>query len=680
MTPPRTQSFQINPSMPFAHLVAQSGAVSPTSAAGGFEPLKFAPEPRGRLLHKLLLVFLAISVLPLLVSGYLLVQVGQNYIQNQVIQVKRGIAQKAAANVKSYMDDKRNTLQIIHKSGDFLTMNPARQKPILDNVMYAYPMFMRMKVVDLDGREVTTVSRLANSPMPSMQSDIAEALRRTRAILGDYVGPVTRSADGYPQMTLGVPIEAKPMQPKGVLLATVNLTDLSSLVKDIVIDEKGYVYIVDLASRRLVAHPDVLGTLLNKDTPVEVQAATLAPEDKSTGAMEFADQSGRRFLATYANVPSLQWRVIVQQPIEEAYQASRQMRRQILAVLLAVIVLTVALGVWISRRFVGRVQTLQRAMEQVGEGHFDVPAVPESNDEFGALTRKFISMAASLKDKTQRLVGAQAELQRWNSELESRVQARTRDLKAAQEQLIASEKLAALGQMASVVGHELRNPLAVMNNSVYLLKTKLAAAAGETGLDPKIDKYLGMIESEIGKSNTIIRDVLDFARNRALVAKPVRLDELVTHAIERITVPPAVALERQLTLGDLEVPVDEDEIRQVLVNLMENACQAMTSGGKLFVGTKTYAGPADSAARAEGGYAEIAIADTGCGIPQEHLAKIFAPFFTTKSRGTGLGLAVVKKIIDRHQGQIRVDSRVGEGTRFTIRLPLQRKGEPHGGR
>src|SRR5581483_7633180 len=121
---------------------------------------------------------------------------------------------------------------------------------------------------------------------------------------------------------------------------------------------------------------------------------------------------------------------------------------------------------------------------------------------------------------TLKLVSAQKELQKWNSELEKRVQTRTRDLKEAQEQLIQHEKLAALGQMASVVGHELRNPLAVMNNSVYFLKTKLLPAAQ----DPKIEKHLTILEGEIGKSNTIIRDVLDFARNRPLNALPQKID------------------------------------------------------------------------------------------------------------------------------------------------------------
>jgi signal transduction histidine kinase len=417
-----------------------------------------------------------------------------------------------------------------------------------------------------------------------------------------------------------------------------------------------------MAQKRLVAHPDIQ-TLLSTEAPPEVRAAALAPEESASGALEFTDQSKHRFLATFATVPPpYNWRVFVQQPVEEAYAASQQMRAEILKVLVMVILMTLVLGVIISQLIVGRVRTLQQAMEQVGEGNFDVPEVPSSNDEFGSLTEKFLWMAGSLKDKTLKLVSAQKELQKWNSELERRVQERTRDLKEAQEQLIAQEKLAALGQMASVVGHELRNPLAVMNNSIYFLKTKLVALLNpaDTDQDPKIQKHLNIIESEIAKSNTIIRDVLDFSRQRALKLTPQKVDELVAKAIERIQFPPNVGHKQDLQLGGIEVPLDEDEIRQVLVNLMENACQAMTSGGTLNVGTKSHAEEV-----------EITIADTGCGIPQEHLSKIFAPFFTTKSRGTGLGLAVVKKIIERHQGTIGVESKIGEGTAFRIRLPLR---------
>jgi signal transduction histidine kinase len=618
--------------------------------------------PRGKLLYKFLALFLGLSIIPVVLAGYLLIRVGDNYVQKESRGVKMAIAQKVAANVAGYMDNVRNILQVVHKSSDFLTMNPRRQNVILSNVMNAYPMFMRMAVVDLAGNEVAAVNRLGRTSRKEKLEN-AKAVRSVRS-LGDYISAVSWSQEGYPRMTIGVPIERIPGRPVGVLLGVVNLVDLSSLIKDLRIGKEGYVYIVDMERQRVVAHPDVQA-LLGTELKSLVRPLLLSAREASSDAFHFADARGEKFLDIYVTVPTsrLNWRVVIQQPLKEAYQASSQMRTQITLLLIGVILMTFIFAVYMSKVIVRRVKTLQGAMELVGEGHFDVPHVPASNDEFGSLTQKFLWMAQTLKDKTFRLMSAQQELQRWNSHLEQRVLERTRALQEAQEQLISQEKLAALGQMASVVGHELRNPLAVMNNSVYFLKTKLAAAAGQAGLDPKLDKHIKILEGEIVKSNTIIRDVLDFARNRALTASPHNMDELVEKSIERIQVPENVTLRKELGLNGTQVMVDEDEIRQVLVNLMENACQAMTSGGTLRVGTKAHQE-----------MIQIDIADTGCGIPHEHLIKIFAPFFTTKSRGTGLGLAVVKKIIERHQGTIDVHSTIGEGTTFQIRIPRVQAG------
>ena len=644
----------MNAFMPSNTSASTTSAVSGIAAAG-----RDTPRHRGKLLYKLLAVLLALSLVPLIWTAYILIHVGDRAIQHQIIDMKKEIAEKVATNVYNYLEDRRNSLQIVQKSDDFLTMDPKAQTEILGNVMNAYRMFMRLAVIDMDGHEISAVNRMGNAPSRQAHWDEAEALRSIRS-MGNYLSMVSRSPEGYPQVTVGVPIERIPGRPIGVLMGVVNLLDLSSLVKGLVVSEHGYVYIVDMTKRQLIAHPD-LDTLLGALLPPEVQAASLAPEDNPSGAIEFADQAGHKFLATYATVPQLNWRVFVQQPVREAYETLTEMKRLVSKVLILVVFITIFAAVALGQWIVKHVHTLQDAIEQVGEGNFDIPDVPISNDEFGSLTEKFLWMARILKDKTIKLMTAQQELHQWNAELERRVDVRTRDLKEAQDQLIAQEKLAALGQMASVVGHELRNPLAVMNNSVYFLKTKLAQSlSSDDGLDEKIAKHIRILEGEIVKSNAIIRDVLDFARNRALNAVPHKIDELVDQAIERIQIPPTVTLKKALTLGELEVPVDEDELRQVLVNLMENACQAMTSGGTLVVGTKT-----------QGGFAEIMIGDTGCGIPQEHVNKIFAPFFTTKSRGTGLGLAVVKKIIDRHQGRIEVKSKVGEGTEFHILLPLK---------
>jgi signal transduction histidine kinase len=616
-------------------------------------------KPRSRLLYKLTAVFLLLSVAPLILAGFELVRIGNDYIQKESRGVKLAIAQKVASNVASYISDVKNVLQIVHKSSDFLMMDPVNQTEILSNVMNAYPMFSEMAVIDMNGKELASVNRMGNASSAAAAEE-AKALSSIRA-LGEYTGSVAHSAEGYPQLTIGVPIERIPGRPIGVLLGMVNLIDLSSLIKDLTIGEKGYVYILDTKTKQLVAHPEIQ-TLLHPDQAPEIASASLSPEDAAAGAFEFTDQKKRQFLDTYATVPvpQLSWRVFVQQPTDEAYQAATRMRAEIMTALVLVIGFTLFVSIVVSRVIVKRVTNLQQAMEQVGEGNFDVPVVASSDDEFGMLARKFLWMAGALREKHLNLMSAQRELRKWNTELERRVDERTRALREAQDQLIAQEKLAALGQMASVVGHELRNPLAVMNNSVYFLKTKLQMVSGAGEIDPKMDKHIKILEGEIAKSNTIIRDILDFTRNRALNATPQKIDELVENAIERIQFPQNVNVSKELTLGEARVMVDEDEIRQVLVNLMENACQAMTSGGNLSIGTKTH-----------NDCVQIRISDTGCGIPKEHLQKIFAPFFTTKSRGTGLGLAVVKKIIERHHGVIEVESIIGEGTTFVIRLPLK---------
>ncbi len=615
-------------------------------------------EVRGKLLHKILPLLLALSVVPLLLAGYQVLRVSRAYVEEEEIgRVQVGIAQRVSGNVSAYVENARNILQVIHKSGDFLTMDPRRQTVILENVMNAYPMFMQLSVLNLQGKEMARVNRLGGTDAVPQK----EILQHAQAD-GEYISPVTRSAERYPLLTIAVPVERIPGRPIGVLIGVINLIDLSSLVENLRVGKTGYIFVVD-ADWNLIAHPE-RSAVYSENSPSELEAMKsekIQQEigERSFGAITFEDQKNQKFIDAFATVPKLNWRVFVQQPIEEAFESSSRMRGAITRTLIGVALLTICLAFFFSQSLVRRVKILQSAMEQVGVGNFDVPDVPFSNDEFGSLSEKFVWMARSLKDKTLRLILAQRELQKWNSELERRVEERTRALQEAQEQLIAQEKLAALGQMASVVGHELRNPLAVMNNSVYFLKSKLTTAAAGA-LDPKLEKHLQIIEGEIAKSNTIIRDILDFARNRALSAASHKMDEMVEKAIERIQIPTGVSLVKQLTLADLEVVFDEDEIRQVLVNLMENACQAMTSGGTLKVSTQT-----------QGDKVQIDITDTGCGIPQEHIAKIFAPFFTTKSRGTGLGLAVVKKVIDRHMGQLEVESRVGEGTTFHIRLPIK---------
>jgi len=227
------------------------------------------------------------------------------------------------------------------------------------------------------------------------------------------------------------------------------------------------------------------------------------------------------------------------------------------------------------------------------------------------------------------------------------------DLASAHEQLVRQERLAAIGQLASTVGHELRNPLGVISNAVYLLR-------GDLGPEPTpaAQRHLATAEREVSAATVIVSDLLEFARERQPVVDDVDVTGLLDEVLSILPPPTGVTVERS---GDSKVAVrgDREMLRQVLLNLIGNGYQAMPDGGRLTVG-----------ASMTDGVAQLHVADTGVGMSAETQQRLFEPFFTTKPRGVGLGLAVTKRIVEAHSGTISVSSEEGRGTEFVVLLPV----------
>lgn len=284
--------------------------------------------------------------------------------------------------------------------------------------------------------------------------------------------------------------------------------------------------------------------------------------------------------------------------------------------------------------------------------------------------------AIELQDANEKLQASEEELRATNEELESsneelrateeelrasneELQSANADLKAAQDKLVRSEKLAAIGQLAGGVGHELRNPLGAIKNAIYYVKGKVAKSELAQS-EPRVIEFLDLVDDEISSSNKIINDLLTFSRVGKPALSPSRMDKVIDDALAHSVIPENVQLTREVAPGLPLVPMDPDQVRQVIVNLITNAVQAMPEGGNLAIS----AGQLD-------GTVEVRVADSGPGIPEENRARLFEPLFTTKAKGIGLGLAVCKSIIDRHGGHIEVDSAPGKGAAFTVKLPLQ---------
>lgn len=244
----------------------------------------------------------------------------------------------------------------------------------------------------------------------------------------------------------------------------------------------------------------------------------------------------------------------------------------------------------------------------------------------------------------------------------SEIKAAEQKTREAQETLVRTEKLAAVGQLAATVGHELRNPLGAIRGAWLVLEKKLRALPEES--NGRVTEFAGIITTELARCSQIIRELLDFSRERPLHRTPCDLAAMIDSAISVVAKPaPAIALTMEVT-GELpSINADADQLRQVLVNLAQNAVEAVDEhSGRVVVRASA---PAVGAAGVV-----IEVVDNGKGIPPDVLTRIFEPLFTTKLRGTGLGLALVAGIVRRHGGTIDVTSEPGVGTTFRLALPI----------
>ncbi|PJA17174.1 MAG: hypothetical protein COX65_01250 [Elusimicrobia bacterium CG_4_10_14_0_2_um_filter_56_8] len=626
-----------------------------------------APKKRGRLFYKFLLIFLIVSLVPLGIVGYYLVNLSQITLNRAISRDQEALAVGFADTVSSYIINFRNVLADAAHLEDFASMNTPKQQGLASHIMQLHAAFLEISVIDASGQETVRLGRFVHESNRRDFSNDALFAKVMRA--GEFVGGLEKYMGSYPAITMGVQIiNPATNQPVGAILAKMSLTALSSLLKTgfpetthtqaAVIDSSGF----------LIAHSNSKEIYkVDAKLPDDVLRILLQNDAKTGGGEIILETSGERVLGAFAEVSDLGWVVYIQRSVSVAYSASDDMLKRTWRMMLIVTVFVLFLGYAVSLIITQPISALREAAIKLGEGDFDyLPDLSMPNDEIGELAHTFMQMSESLKVKTAEIMSAKDELERLNRSLENRVEARTRELKSAQDELIKKERLAAIGQMASVVGHEIRNPLAVINNSIYFIKTKVNAAATVTPVEPKVTKHIAIIESEIRQANGIIDEILGFARTRELNPKLVHLNSYLEDLTMSFPVPPHIELVQNFAPENPTVNIDADEMTQALRNLIKNGIEVMPESGKVYVRSELV----------DAGTVRIDVEDTGQGIAKEALEKIFAPFFTTKARGTGLGLAVVKKAADRHKGRVEVTSVVGQGTCFKIYIPVVQNPPP----
>jgi signal transduction histidine kinase len=248
---------------------------------------------------------------------------------------------------------------------------------------------------------------------------------------------------------------------------------------------------------------------------------------------------------------------------------------------------------------------------------------------------------------------SQSQLHEYANNLEEKVEEKTSELLETQRKLLQSERLAIIGQMASMVAHDLRSPLTGIKNSAFFLRKR-----NDLKQDPTVQRTLGLIEESISNANKIVDDLLDYSREVKLEKQTVSLKNLVSDSLSSVRLPENAKL--LISVSDtVIVNVDLYKIKRVIVNLINNAIESMSNGGVISI--ESYINKNDVL---------LSVTDNGQGISEENQKKLWQPLFTTKSKGIGLGLVICKRFVEAHGGKMDVESVEGKGTKFIIRLSL----------
>ena len=257
---------------------------------------------------------------------------------------------------------------------------------------------------------------------------------------------------------------------------------------------------------------------------------------------------------------------------------------------------------------------------------------------------------------------AEGKIRNLNAELEHRVEDRTTELHDTQKELVRAERLATLGQLSATVSHELRNPLGTISNSLVLVEEKVR------GMKLGVKRDIERIARSVSRCDKIIYELLEYARARDLELEPTRIDPWLIEMLDELTVPPDVTVHRKLQAPNTKVAINSERMRRAVLNIYDNACQAMAeepniNGGKrkqkMTIHTKV-----------SKGRLELTISDSGLGMPTEVFDHAFEPLYSTKGFGVGLGLPIVRQIMEQHNGGIKIMSRHGDGTQVVLWLPL----------
>jgi two-component system, NtrC family, sensor kinase len=611
-------------------------------------------RPHRRLIWKYTVVVVALVAAAVLSVGLTELYFSYQDSRSALARVERDKSSAAAASITQQMQDLVRQLATVAQP----TVAKGRAGLVERNrdfhrLLGREKLISQLRYLDATGRERVRASPLEIDRNSGIDRSRSPAFVGARAA-NRYFGTVYFQRGSQPHMSVAV---AEPGG-GGVVVAEIDLAFVRQVIERARIGTEGYAYAVD---RRgvLIDHPDrnlVLRHTSFASLP-QVRAALFEPNrGPDDGVSTGHDQNGTEVLSAHQPIASLGWHVFVEEPLSEAFAPLESAIWRTALLLVAFLLLAVATAYFLARRLVRPIESIQSAAAQIGAGALDMRIENTSHDELGALAEEFNRMAAQLQESY--------------ADLEQKVQERTQELATALAELDEkSRELEAASRHKSEflanMSHELRTPLNAILGFSQLLRERVF---GE--LNEKQEEYLDDILGSANHLLALINDILDLSKVEAgqieLRVAPFSLREALERGVvmvrERATKDGVQVAVTDLPEIDTVVG-DERRVRQVIFNLLSNAVKFTPVGGEV-----------DVRAVQVNGEIRIAVSDTGPGIALEDHDRIFEEFQQTEAgaaqrEGTGLGLALSKRLVELHGGRIWVDSELGRGSTFVFTLP-----------
>jgi two-component system NtrC family sensor kinase len=610
-----------------------------------------------RFAAKIWLVLIAAGVLPVALLGLVSYRVSRDELQRTIGRMQEQSAEDFALftekNVTGALENLRLSSSVFAPLHEFsqeevakLLNLPLAQLPFLSlvaivddaNVPFAGPTYVpEAKPRATLQPELRDRIRVNDDDVERFAQHLPVPPKRQGEIVASEPYP---GRGGAPRLAVSLRLE-----PNRVLVAEIVLAEVVARAADLSA-KSGVAFLVDRRGG-VIAH----GRTGAAVTPDEQRLWELGfPRGESWSAL-VRREDGERWLAAFAPVHRYGWGAVVAQPMAVAFSAADKLR--FYTVGWSIVALLVALGVGraLAVRVTRPVQRLSRAAGAIAAGDYATPVEARGKDEIADLGRAFARMAGEVRRRDEEIRG-------WNRELQERVEERTAELKKAQDQILRTRRLAALGSLGAGLAHELNNPMTAITGYLAILKKQLGDANPAT-------EMIVRAQEQATRVARVVEDLRSFADQervsqgqRFSLVRPVRAAlDLYDERFRAAGIEVKTTLDEQLpdTQGD---PV---QIQQVVAHLIENAINAMPEGGTLDVSLRSLDGDA----------LRLRIADTGKGIASSIQERIFDPFFTTKEQAgrVGLGLSVSHSIVEAHHGQLLVESEEGAGAAVTVLLP-----------